>query len=1084
MTHRNRARLSKLSLALIAALAAAPAFAQSTSAGVGGTVVAADGQPVAGAEVTITHVESGTVSRAVTDASGNYSARGLRVGGPYTITINKAGAGTSTKGDVYLGLDQVADVDATLNADVTTLGGVAVYADASADVFQPGNKGLGTNLSRNDLDNVPAPGRSIQNVARLDPRVNVTDRARGEISALGQNSRMNNISVDAVGVNDPFGLEANGLPYVGTPISQDSIEEYNISTANYDVSNARSVGANINAVTKTGTNEFHGSVYYAFTDASSMVGDEVLGEKREFNGYDKQWTGGLTLGGPIVKDKLFFFLSYEQSKIVAPGPAFGPEGSGAANEINGLTQADLDRIIQIASDKGLRPGSLDASSVNTDSKRLLGKIDWNINDFHRLSFRYNQVRETEPVLTGFSSSGVSLSSYWYARERSNDNYVLNFYDDWTENFSTEASISYTDYFVGRNGLLGDQPQVAIQLGVDPVTGALNGKTPFVNLGEEQFSHYNELGVKTWKGFVAGTWYAGDHVFKAGMDYQSDQYYNLFGRTQFGAYTFWGIDNFEDGIYNQYDLYQPAPGYSLDEVAARWTLRQYGFFAQDTWQASDNLSLQFGLRVDLPKTSDKPLRNDAFEDAFGFRNDNTINGNAVWEPRFSFNYNFDTELKSQLRGGVGKFQANTLGVWLTNPYQNNGLTVATFSCQPFASGSTCTDPPEFSADPYNQNQPPAKFSQMVVDTLSEDFKAPTVWKASLAFDQQLPWMGLVGSVEWQGLNVENGIYYRNLNIGDPTGTLPDGRFSFYCNPLDVTSKSRCNANGAFGQAITVLDNTGKGEANYFTLSLKKPFADNWSSSLSYTVGRATEVNGGTSSQASSNFSNGAWINPNENVASRSNYSIHERVNASLTWSKALFGDYDTSVSAFYDGHSGQPYSWTFGNDANGDGYFTNSSSSSNPGGDLVYIPRPGDVSFAAGTSQSVIDEFYGFIANDSYLSDNAGSIARRNGAQGSWINQVDLSLRQEIPGFMKGHKGEIRLDVYNFLNMINSDWGVEQRVGFPFGRGLADYAGVDADGKYVYSLPTKDGHYSPRNLSIYDTNAISRWSVLVTLRYQF
>jgi len=274
--------------------------------------------------------------------------------------------------------------------------------------------------------------------------VNITDRARGEISALGQNSRMNNISVDAVGVNDPFGLEANGLPYVGTPISQDSIEAYSISTANYDVTNSRSVGANINAVTKSGTNDFHGSAYYAYTNGNDLTGQDIDGEKRPFNGYDSQWTAGVTFGGPIIKDKLFFFGSYEESKITAPGADFGPMGSGKSTEITGITQADLDRIIQIAQNYGLRPGSLEASSVNTDSKRFLGKIDWNINDDHRLSFRYNRVRETEPVINGFSNSGLALSSYWYARDRKNDNYVLNAYDDWSENFSTEASLSYTD----------------------------------------------------------------------------------------------------------------------------------------------------------------------------------------------------------------------------------------------------------------------------------------------------------------------------------------------------------------------------------------------------------------------------------------------------------------------------------------------------------------------------------------------------------------------------------------------------------------------------------------------------------------
>lgn len=248
MTHINRVRLSKLSLGLIVALAAAPVFAQSTSAGVGGRILGADGQPVAGAEVTITHAESGTISRALTDANGRYAARGLRVGGPYTITINKAGAGSSSKNDVYLGLDQVAQVDAQLNSSVATLEAVTVVGTSGVEVFQSDNKGLSTNLSRVDIDRMPAPDRSIQNIVRADPRIVVTDRDRGAFSAVGQNFRYNSITVDNINVGDPFGLNDNGLPTKGSPISPEAIESYNISTANYDVGTRRGVGAVVNAV--------------------------------------------------------------------------------------------------------------------------------------------------------------------------------------------------------------------------------------------------------------------------------------------------------------------------------------------------------------------------------------------------------------------------------------------------------------------------------------------------------------------------------------------------------------------------------------------------------------------------------------------------------------------------------------------------------------------------------------------------------------------------------------------------------------------------------------------------------------------
>ncbi|RFP62561.1 TonB-dependent receptor, partial [Luteimonas weifangensis] len=367
------------------ALAAAPAFAQSTSAGVGGTVVAADGQPVAGAEVVITHVESGTVSRAVTDANGNYSARGLRVGGPYTITVNKEGAGSSTHSDVYLSLNQVADVDATLNADVTNLGGVAVYADATADLFSSQNKGVGTSVDGRQLALAPQGNRSLDDIARLDPRIQVTDQASGAISVAGINNRYNTISVDGLSQGDPFGLNANGMPYVGSPISVDTIAAYDIKISDYDVT-TDTVGATVNAVTKSGTNEFHGSVYYALKDASSMVG-ERNGE--EYGLFDKDETKGITLGGPILKDKLFFFASYEEQAI----KNFGGESASDGLANGDVTQDDIDQAISIANDVGMQPGVYGATGINLENKRYLAKLDWNINDFHRASLTYQQTEE-------------------------------------------------------------------------------------------------------------------------------------------------------------------------------------------------------------------------------------------------------------------------------------------------------------------------------------------------------------------------------------------------------------------------------------------------------------------------------------------------------------------------------------------------------------------------------------------------------------------------------------------------------------------------------------------------------------------
>lgn len=1091
MNNRIHAKLLPFAIASLLA-ASVPALAQDTSSSISGRVLDANGQPVAGATVQIVHEPSGTTKITTTDADGRYSAQGLRVGGPFDVTASKAGLTQAEQDKVYLQLSQSTAVNLTMGAIAAkNLEGITVSANALAQTFTPDNKGLSTNVSQRELQAAPTPGRSIQDIARLDPRIVITDRGDGSMSAMGQNSRYNNISVDGVSVGDPFGLNSNGMPYIGSPVSTDTIEEYNISTANYDVT-SDTVGANINAVTKSGTNEFHGSVYYAYRNADKLVGNAGwLDKDRGYKGYKSDWTAGGTLGGPIIKDKLFFFANFEKEKTVGLGAdsanGLDPSLTGASTS-GKVSQSDLDRVIAAANNLGLKPGSFSGGTSNLEDKRYLMKLDWNIADNHRASLSYQRTKETQPIVQGNSSNSIGLTSYWYTKNSDTKNTVLQVFDDWTNNFSTEAKIGYSQFSQVRT-VDAQQPQVWVDITRTIKNGKQSGGAPYIDLGEDQYSHYNVLDIKTWKGLFAGTLYLDEHTIKGGVDFQQNKIYNLFGRTQFGAYEFYGIDNFEKGIYGSYNLYQPAAGYTLADVAAAWTLRQYGFFLQDTWQPTGNLSVQYGVRVNLNKTGDSPIYNPTFTTAFGYRNDNTIDGMRLVEPRLSFNYNFDGERMMQLRGGVGLFQSNPPTVWMTNPYQNNGMTVATYSVfndqglQPGV-GNTL---PMFSADPFNQNLPAPGSAMMNVDTIDPNFKLPSVWKMSLAFDRELPWLGTIFSAEYQRIITRNGIFYKNLNIGAPTGVLPDGRNQYWKTPgqASVSGDARANQDPRFSGTSTLLTNTHKGRSEALTLSLKKPFSENWFGSLGVTFGNATEVNPGTSSQASSNYSNNAWVNPNEDVASTSNYAIKQRLNASLTWQHRFFGDYVTSISAFYDGHSGQPYSWVFGNDANGDSYKT----------DLVYIPNKDDVHLvdAKGNAASAAlsQQFYDFIQSDSYLKDHQGAIAGRNRAASAWVNQVDLSFRQEVPGIFKGNKGELRLDIYNFMNLLNSDWGQQSYVGFPYTRTLANYQGVDADGKYIYSLPTdKSGNYQPGQKIIYDagrntkTNVVSRWSAMITLRYTF
>src|SRR5690606_16237102 len=346
MTDHRRLRMSKLTLGLVAALAAAPVFAQSTSAGVGGVVTGTSGQPVAGAEVTITHVESGTVSRATTDASGRYNARGLRVGGPYTVTVTKPGEGTKTEEGVYLALNQVSTINAALAGDVTSLGAVQVVGfSGGSEVFSANKMGSGTSVQQEKIEALPSINRNIQDYVRLDPRVSQSDKARGELTVGGQNPRYNAIRIDGVNTSDTFGLESNNFPTIRQPVSMDAIEAINIDISNYDTTITGATGAVIDAVTKSGTNEFHGSVYGVYRN-TDMVGDSVT-SGASFNGFNDEQTYGATFGGPIVKDKLFFFANYEKFVQDRAAASYGPNGSGATNIVD-IDQAEIDEAKQIA----------------------------------------------------------------------------------------------------------------------------------------------------------------------------------------------------------------------------------------------------------------------------------------------------------------------------------------------------------------------------------------------------------------------------------------------------------------------------------------------------------------------------------------------------------------------------------------------------------------------------------------------------------------------------------------------------------------------------------------------------------------
>lgn len=1071
MNRTHTLRRSKLALGLIAALAAAPVFAQSTSSGVGGVVTDASGQPVIGAEVTITHVESGTISRVTTDANGRYNARGLRVGGPYTIVVSKAGAGSDTEENVYLPLNQVATVNANLaaaaqpNLDTVVVTGVAM----GPDIFSQNRMGTATNVTRDTLEALPSANRNIQDFIRLDPRISQVSKADGAISAGGQNSRYNAIRIDGVSASDPFGLEANNLPTERQPVSMDAIQEINIDLANYDTTIFGGTGAVINAVTRSGTNKFAGTVYGSYRN-----GDWVRKNLRDipFAGFNSEKTYGATFGGPLVKDRLFFFVNYEKFERDAPGISLSATPYGRH-----ISDADVAAVQAAASTYGINAGSLNVPGSKTEIEEYAAKLDWNINDDHRFALRYSHMEQNVARFPGLTSGSISLSSYWYDQPKTFKSLTGELFSNWSENFTSEVKVSRRDYRAER-APYSRLPSIRIR--------GFGSNDSSVYLGTEQNTHVNIVDTQELTAFAAGTLYVGDHSIKFGADYSKNEVLNFYGRNLNGVYEFADLEAFIAGAPTRYQLRAPRANGSIDDIPARYTLKNLGLFVQDTWAISPEFTLMYGVRVDKPDFSNQRLYNARIQEAFGYNNTQTVDKQLV-QPRIGFNWSPISDLRAQLRGGVGLFSGTAPNVWLSGSYSNTGLNYVEYDLN----SSRGPKPLQFSAQvpPSTAGLNP-RAGRHNVDIVEPGLRLPSVWKANLAWEQELGWQDLVFSVELLATKVKDGIYFERLDVMDPTAAGPDGRAIYWndkgLDPNNFDDRSRGISDGRKGALakanrpqdignVMLMRNTHKGGSHQFTIGLQKPLTESWGWSAFYTRTNAWEVSPLTSSQNTSNWNNTLIFNTNENVARRSRYALRDRVSATLEFKKAFFGDYNTRVGLFYEGRSGRPYSYIFYNDVNGDGATTN---------DLFYVPAaPGDVIFRGGAAME--RDFFAWLEQNPELGKYRGQVAPANAFTAKWVNSFDLRVSQELPGFWRGHKSEISLDIMNIGNLLNKKWGLIDDYGFYSTRRVASYAGIDpATGKYVYNFTGTDNAQIQENNNDKGNTGVSRWSVMVGFRYKF
>ncbi len=984
---------------MIAVLPWGVTLAQETSAAINGTIVDSSGNALSGATVIVTHEPTGQVKNLTTNDSGRYSARGLRVGGPYKVEVRSSGYSDADEGNIFIKLGEDRAINAVLVEDAIALDTVtAVGVAAQSATFNPDNMGSGSSVSQEQITNLPTVDRDIQDFVRLDSRVNLRDFGRG-ISVSGVNNRFNNISIDGVSIGDPFGLEAGGSPGLSQPFSLDTIEELNVQLSPYDVTLSNFTGANINAITKSGTNEFHGRI-------AGYYGNEDL--QKDDSSEFKREVYSLSAGGPIIKDKLFFFLAYEKEEQTSLAP------------FTGVDSALIQQVANVARNTwGFEPGTAESpSDAITSEESILVKLDWNINEYHRASFKYQNNQDSQPRYEEISSSNASLSSHWYTNDFENKSYNINFYSDWTANFSTEFRFSSSEFDKNPTNRA-ELPEIGVRTSDGTVW-----------MGTEQNRHANSLNTKTDSIYLAGELFKGDHNFTFGFDYKDQEIFNQYIRRAFGTYFFNSIDDFATGNHSDYRLAigsDPSDPYP----SADWSWSNLGLFIQDNWAVNERLTLQYGLRFDKPDVDNKPRLNEEFANAFGIAN-NGVPSNGTIQPRIGFNYDMSDETYMQLRGGVGVFTGGTPNVWLSNSYSQTGGDIVSYR-----SRGADDDGVLFTPDPYNQPILEGNASQEI-SLLDPDFNIPTVLKSNIAVDVELPWYGLIGSVELEYIKNNDAIFYQNLNLGAPTGVLPDGRLSYYEDPYNLDG-DLANAVDGFGDII-YLTNTSKGDTKRATVSLELPQTEHWYAKASYTFTDAKEVSPGASSTAYSNWSYDPNVNPNEAGLFTSTYEIENAFTFFASYRTMLFGDNYTNVGFVWESRDGEPYSLTYGNDVNGDGAFS--------GNDLVYVPMPDEYVL---TDPSMSADFENYLQS-SGLAQYRGQIAPRNAFKAPRINQFDINISQELPAW-----GPVRatlfMNVKNLGNMINSDWG-QVYTGFYRGENAYDLDHIEADGTYVldYSGP--------------------------------
>ena len=1068
------------------------AIAQITTSGVKG-LIKANGEDVIGATITVTHVPTGAVYRSVTNSVGRFTIQGMRAGGPYTVEISYIGYKTKEIKNVTLKLGEMSDLSTQLEEDAHALGEVVVKGKLGLDASKTG---AATSYSAKDIANMPSISHSIGDITRMNPMVSVSQS--GAMSFAGVNNRYNSFQVDGAVNNDVFGLTSNGQNggQAGSqPISTETIDQVQVSVAPFDVRQSGFTGGAINAITKSGTNTFHGSVYGNWLNKDLIGSKYTLMNGKDSQKYDDEtdYRYGVTLGGPIIKNKLFFFANYEKSNKEYPNNyGYGSEASKLGTE--GFNIAD--EVLSILKEKGYN-ASYNNPKNYTKSDKAGIKLDWNINDKHKATFGWRMVNAKQ--LNSNSTAGyLNASDYQYDFVSKTNTFTAELNSSFSEKINNQFQASYVSVRDHR-----DPKGIAPMIQIKNVGGGT------LCLGTERSSTANSLNQDIITFTDNLNWYVNNHTLTFGSHGEYYKFKNLFIQDNYGTYYFNNFDDFKmfaNGqtvaqsvdsktgkitYYNTLNQYRFCAANVAVTGDPRWAPEfaagQIGFYAQDKFNVTPNFELTYGLRMDIPLFFDTPTENAEFnasaaKQGWNVVTNHKLSSTPMWSPRVGFRWNIEKEHNMILRGGAGIFTGRIPFVWLSNNFTNTGIQTSVYNVygsSGLKDGKQNTgklSDVSLIVDPYKQSENTEKLgtSNQAINVFDKDFKFTQNLRLDLALDFTLA--GIDFTLEGVLSKNLNDIYYKDLTRTEAGKTLGETyeSLSFDNRPMFAKITSTEDANLKKFTNVYMLDNTSRGYSYNLSLSAVKRFDFGLDLAASYTYSRSKSVNCGTSSVAQSNYNyNYTYQNPNSPELGFTAFNVPHQIKASAFYHKDYAEHWNTTVGLIYTGTSGSPYSLYYYGDLNQDG---------SNGNDLMFIPTDEQIDkmqFKANknyTAEEQKENFREWIANDGYMSKHRGEYFKRYADNLPFESHFDFHLAQTYK-FKVGaqvHAVELSFDVLNVGNMFNKKWGRYTSTGTAKYYSPVTYSG---NGQFQFLHP---GNYEMRSYDDY----YSRWRGQLGLKYTF